>query len=36
MSDLVALNQAGIQDVIVGKALASGNITLTQLSELEE
>lgn len=36
MSDLVALNQAGIQDIIVGKALASGSITLTQLAELEE
>ncbi|CUW07204.1 Phosphoribosylformimino-5-aminoimidazole carboxamide ribotide isomerase [Leuconostoc inhae] len=36
MSDLVALNQAGIQDIIVGKALASGSISLTQLAELEE
>ncbi|MBZ5943518.1 1-(5-phosphoribosyl)-5-[(5-phosphoribosylamino)methylideneamino]imidazole-4-carboxamide isomerase [Leuconostoc gasicomitatum] len=36
MSDLVALNQAGIQDIIVGKALASGSILLTQLAELEE
>ncbi|CAM2997875.1 1-(5-phosphoribosyl)-5-[(5-phosphoribosylamino)methylideneamino]imidazole-4-carboxamide isomerase [Leuconostoc gasicomitatum] len=36
MSDLVALNQADIQDIIVGKALASGSILLTQLAELEE
>jgi len=36
MSDLVALNQAGIQDIIVGKALVSGSISLTQLAELEE
>lgn len=35
ISDLEALHQVGIQDIIVGKALASGNISLKQLAELE-
>ncbi|MEX0381106.1 1-(5-phosphoribosyl)-5-[(5-phosphoribosylamino)methylideneamino]imidazole-4-carboxamide isomerase [Leuconostoc sp. MS02] len=35
ISDLEVLHQVGIQDIIVGKALASGNISLKQLAELE-
>ncbi|CAM3083757.1 1-(5-phosphoribosyl)-5-[(5-phosphoribosylamino)methylideneamino]imidazole-4-carboxamide isomerase [Leuconostoc rapi] len=35
IDDLEELNQAGIQDIIVGKALAAGTISLTQLAELE-
>lgn len=35
IGDLKALKQADIQDIIVGKALAAGTISLTQLAELE-
>lgn len=35
ISDLIALNEAGIQDIIIGKALAAGTISLTALAALE-
>lgn len=36
LDDLKKLKQAGLKDVIVGKAIAAGKVTLEQIAEVNE